>query len=39
MQEPYGYLTKSGYRGWVSRLNCWILFATESEYIDYISDD
>ena len=38
MQEPYGYIVGYGYRGWVERLGKWILFATESEYIDYISD-
>lgn len=33
---PYGYLTGSGYRGYVSWLNRMIMFATEGEYLEYI---
>ena len=38
-KTPYGYLTGSGYMGWVPFYNCYILFCTEKEYLDYIKED
>lgn len=38
-EKYYGYLTQSGYKGWVGRLKCWMFFPTEQEYIDFINDD
>lgn len=35
-KEPYGYSVGFGYRGWVEELGRFVLFATESEYKDYI---
>lgn len=35
--QPYGYWTSYGYMGWVEELNDYLFFATEGEYIDYIS--
>lgn len=32
----YGYYTQSGYRGLVN--GEWMLFATEAEYREYVSD-
>ena len=34
---PYGYLTQEGYKGKVSE-NCWMLFDTEQEYLNYIEE-
>lgn len=34
-----GYYAPSGYMGYVPWLSRYILFATESEYIEYISDE
>ena len=36
MKAPYGYLVGSGYKGYVPWLNRMILFATETEYIEYL---
>ncbi len=33
-----GYYTAYGYMGYVPELNKYILFATESEYIEYVTD-
>ena len=33
-----GYYTSYGYMGYVPALNKYILFATETEYIDYMTD-
>lgn len=38
MQEPKGYPTGYGWRGWVEAERRWMLFATESEYLEYISE-
>ena len=35
--QPYGYYTGYGYRGWVESYHKWMVFATEEEYLDYIS--
>ena len=35
MPELYGYLTSSGYMGRVSN-DCWILFDTEGQYVEYM---
>lgn len=32
-----GYSTAFGYMGYVAKLNKYILFATEADYIDYIT--
>lgn len=34
---PYGYYTQSGYQGYVASIGKYILFATEDDYLDYIS--
>lgn len=39
MNRPYGYLTSYGYRGWVEKLNKWMIFATEEEYKEYLEED
>lgn len=36
--EPYGYHTRYGYRGWVEAYHKWMTFATEEEYLEYISE-
>jgi hypothetical protein len=36
MNKPYGYLIDSGYKGWIG--DRYMLFPTEQEYLDYISD-
>lgn len=33
-----GYITSSGYMGYVSCLSRYILFASESDYIEYIGE-
>ena len=38
MQKPYGYPVSSGYLGWVEDLGRWVLFSTEAEYVEYISN-
>lgn len=38
MSEPKGYNTSYGYMGYVANTNSYMLFASESEYIDYITD-
>lgn len=37
MQEPYGYPVDSGYIGYVERYHRMMKFATEGEYLEYIS--
>mgnify|MGYP000902511667 FL=1 len=32
-----GYLTSYGYMGFVA--GCWMLFATESEYYEYLNEE
>lgn len=39
MQKPIGYPTGYGWRGWVANEQRWMLFVSEEEYIEYISDD
>lgn len=34
--KPYGYPVSSGYMGLINN-NVWMLFATEDDYIEYIS--
>ena len=36
MNEPYGYYTSYGYRGYVKRLERFLMFATEQDYYEYI---
>lgn len=38
MQEPYGYLRYDGFYGYVEAYHKWMLFATEEEYLEYISE-
>lgn len=38
MQAPKGYPVNHGWMGWVAAQHRWMLFATESEYLEYISD-
>ena len=37
MGEIKGYNTADGYVGWVSKEHKWILFASERDYLDYVS--
>lgn len=37
--RPKGYFKSCGYMGFVSELNCYILFASESDYYDFIKGD
>ena len=37
--EVKGYLVGSGYFGWVEQQHKYMLFATEKEYHEYISED
>lgn len=34
-----GYFTEEGYRGFVPHLNRYMLFADETDYFDYVSDE
>lgn len=36
-KKPKGYIVPNGYMGYVSRENRYILFATETDYLDYIA--
>ena len=38
METPKGYLIGSGYMGYVPELGRYILFATETEYYEYIEE-
>lgn len=38
MQEAYGYPIACGYYGYVEVYDTWMIFATESEYEEYISE-
>lgn len=38
-QEPYGYPVSNGYLGWVERIGDFMLFSTETDYLDYIESD
>ena len=31
-----GYYTFEGYVGWIPTEKCWMLFATETDYIEYL---
>lgn len=39
MKTPYGYIVGSGYMGYVPSDEKWMLFASEEEYLEYISED
>lgn len=32
------YILPSGVKGWVPKLNKWMLFATMEDYIEYVED-
>lgn len=36
--NPCGYTTRYGYRGYVESYHKWMLFASEEEYLEFISD-
>lgn len=36
---PKGYFTPDGYKGYVPQLNSCMLFATESDYLEYLSNE
>lgn len=38
MDIPKGYITSYGYMGYIANTNSYMLFASESEYIDYITN-
>lgn len=38
-KRPHGYLTRYGFKGWVEKLNRYILFATEKEYYEYLEEE
>nr|DAR98924.1 MAG TPA: hypothetical protein [Bacteriophage sp.] len=38
MYNPKGYYVPSGYMGYVSEEKSYILFSTEQEYLEYITD-
>lgn len=37
--DAKGYFTSEGYKGYAPQLNSYMLFATESDYLDYLSDE
>ena len=37
-QEPKGYPVSYGWKGYVQRERRWMTFATEQEYLEYISE-
>lgn len=37
-QEPKGYPVSCGWKGYVQREQRWMTFATEQEYLEYISE-
>lgn len=38
MSRTKGYFTKAGYMGWIESENRYMLFASESDYLDYVRD-
>lgn len=38
MTTVYGYPVAYGYMGYVALYNEWMVFATESEYLEYVSE-
>ena len=38
LMNPCGYTTRYGYRGYVESYHKWMLFASEEEYLEFISD-
>lgn len=36
--NAYGYPTSYGYYGYVESYHKWMMFASEGEYLEYISD-
>lgn len=38
-QQPYGYLTNSGWLGWINSDQAFILFDTEKEYEEAFYED
>lgn len=33
-----GYYVQSGYMGYIPRESKWVLFATESDYVEYLNE-